>query len=305
MLLAVFKLVRPLNLLIIASTQILFHYFLIRPLLILNDSFTSLSSLQLIVLVLSTLLIAAGGYIINDIKDIKVDIINKPDKVIINNEVSRAQGLKFYVSLTALGILLGIYLAYSIDIIAMGAIHFLSAGLLFFYSTSYKKIFLLGTFIISIITALSILIVLLFDMNAMHNTVVVKFVFVFALFSFLVSLVREIIKDIEDIEGDRFQKAATLPLITSINTSKNVTAVLIGIIITFLLVFCRYLYYIVDYVSLAYVCIAIVLPLFILLYLVVNSFDKEHFSRASALAKLIMVLGILYIPIFYLVLFKI
>ncbi|MBT8196604.1 MAG: UbiA family prenyltransferase [Bacteroidia bacterium] len=261
--------------------------------------------MQLIVLVLSTLLIAAGGYIINDIKDIKVDIINKPDKVIINNEVSRAQGLKFYVSLTALGILLGIYLAYSIDIIAMGAIHFLSAGLLFFYSTSYKKIFLLGTFIISIITALSILIVLLFDMNAMHNTVVVKFVFVFALFSFLVSLVREIIKDIEDIEGDRFQKAATLPLITSINTSKNVTAVLIGIIITFLLVFCRYLYYIVDYVSLAYVCIAIVLPLFILLYLVVNSFDKEHFSRASALAKLIMVLGILYIPIFYLVLFKI
>lgn len=305
MLIAIFKLVRPLNLLIIALTQILFHYFLIIPLLVLNDSVTSLSTYQFILLVLSTLLVAAGGYIINDIKDIKVDIINKPDKVIINNQVSRADGLKLYIGLTALGILLGIYLAYSINIIAMGAIHFLSAGLLFFYSTSYKKIFLLGTFIISIITALSIIIVLLFDMHALHNTVVVKFVSVFAVFSFLVSFVREILKDIEDIEGDRFQKAATLPLVTSINASKNVTAVLIGIIITLLLVFCRYLYYIVDYISLAYVCIALVLPLFVLLYITVNAFDKKHFSRASGLAKLIMVLGILYIPIFYLVLFKI
>lgn len=305
MLLAIFKLVRPLNLLIIASTQILFHYFLINPLLQLNDSVTSLSTLQVIILVLSTLLVAAGGYIINDIKDIKVDIINKPDKVIINNQVSRANALKLYVALTGLGIALGMYLAYTINIIAMGSIHFLSAGLLFFYSTSYKKIFLLGTFIISIITALSIFIVLLFDMNALHNTIVVKFIFVFSLFSFLVSFVREILKDIEDIEGDRFQKAATLPLVTGINTSKNVTAVLIGIIITLLLVFCRYLYHIADYVSLSYVCIALVLPLFFLLYVTVNAFDKEHFSRASALAKLIMVLGILYIPIFYLVLFKI
>jgi len=305
MLFAFFKLVRPLNLLIIATTQILFHYFLIRPLLVLNDSVTSLSTVQFTILVLSTILVAAAGYVINDIKDIKVDIINKPEKVIINNQVSRANGLKLYVGLTAVGILMGMYLAYSINIVAMGAIHFLSAGLLFFYSTSYKKIFLLGTFIISIITALSIFIVLLFDMNALHNTVVVKFVSVFALFSFLMSFVREILKDIEDIEGDRFQKAATLPLVTGINTSKNVTAVLIGIIITLLLVFCRYLYYIVDYISLAYVCIALVLPLFILLYITVNAFDKEHFSRASALAKLIMVLGILYIPVFYLVLFKI
>lgn len=305
MLVAFLKLIRPLNLFIIALTQVFFHYLLIIPLLNYNDSSTSLSTLQFTILVISTVLIAAGGYIINDIKDIKVDLINKPDKVIINNQISRANGLKLYVSLTAIGILLSIYLAYSINIIAMGSIHFLSAGLLFFYSTSYKRIFLLGTFIISIITALSIVIVVLFDMNALSNAVIIKFVGVYALFAFLITFVREIIKDAEDIEGDSIQKAATLPIVLGINASKIITAVIIGLIATMLLVVVRYMYYIHDTISLVYVSIAVIIPLFILLNYIINATDKHHFAKAGIFAKLIMVLGILYLPVFYFVLFKI
>lgn len=302
MLAAFFKLIRPLNLFIIALTQVLFHYLLIIPLLEYNESNTSLSSLQFAILVISTLLVAAGGYIINDIKDIKVDLINKPDKVIINNQISRATGLKLYVSLTLIGILLSIYLAYSINIIAMGSIHFLSAGLLFFYSTSYKKIFLLGTFIISLITSLSIIIVILFDFNALSNSVIIKFVAIYALFAFLITFVREILKDVEDIEGDSFQKAATLPIVAGIKTSKNVTAIIIGLIATLLLVVARFMYHILDFVSVAYVCIAVIIPLFLLLYYTINASEKTQFAKASTFAKIIMVLGILYIPVFYFVL---
>ena len=302
MLVAIFKLIRPLNLLIIALTQVLFHYLLIIPLLTYNGSGTSLNTFQFLILVISTVLVAAGGYIINDIKDIKVDLINKPDKVIINNQISRANGLKLYVILTVIGILLATYLAYSIDIIAMGSIHFLSAGLLFFYSTSYKKIFLLGTFIISLITSLSIIIVMLFDLNALSNAVIIKFLALYALFAFLITFVREILKDVEDIEGDAAQQAATLPIVAGINTSKIVTAIIIGIIATLLLVVVRFMYQILDYVSIAYVCIAVIIPLFLLLYYTINATDKAHFANASILAKIIMVLGILYIPVFYFVL---
>ena len=187
MLIPYIRIVRPINIFIIAITQIIFHYLLIVPLLLINGSATSLSHFQFLLLVISTTMIAAGGYIINDIKDIKVDLINKPERVIINNQISRADGLKLYVTLTAFGILIALYLAYSIQLMALGAIHFLSAGLLFFYSTSYKKIFLLGTFIISLITALSIFIVLLFDLNAMSNTVIIKFVIIYSILFMIIS----------------------------------------------------------------------------------------------------------------------
>lgn len=108
---------------------------------------------------ISCVLIAAGGYVINDIEDVPIDRLNKPEKLIVSHSISRDQAYNLYLILTALGIIGGFYLTFVIQYI--GYLNAISAGLLYFYSTSYKCIPLVGNLIVSLLSALAVFIVII------------------------------------------------------------------------------------------------------------------------------------------------
>jgi len=198
------NLIRYKNLFIIALTQLLFKYFLI-------DAFfteTALTYWQFILLVASTLFIAAGGYIINDIQDIVIDKINKPKKGVVGTHISQKTAYYIYIGCTFIGVFVGFYLANAIERSGFSVLFVLTAGLLYYYAISLKRYLLLGNIIISFFTALSILLIGLFDVLPILtevNIFLVKYVFnillIYSSFAFYTNLLREIIKDIEDIDG--------------------------------------------------------------------------------------------------------
>ncbi|MGB3074441.1 MAG: geranylgeranylglycerol-phosphate geranylgeranyltransferase, partial [Chitinophagales bacterium] len=214
------RLIRYVNLLYIALTQCLVQYTIIKPILGQAGVVPTLDVFNFSLLVLSTVLIAAGGYVINDYFDVKIDAINKPRRIFIDRTIKRRSAMLLHQALTGAGVLLGFYVAWKAGNIRLGFIHPIVSGLLWFYSTGYKRQLLIGNIIISFLTALVILIVALYEqhlfkpdtiaVNAAAYTIFIL-VFFYFLFAFLISLVRELVKDMEDVKGDELYGCKTLP----------------------------------------------------------------------------------------------
>jgi 4-hydroxybenzoate polyprenyltransferase len=182
-----FRLIRLPNLLIIAITQLLTAYCLTDP-----HSIDNITHTRIPLLIISTMCIAAAGYVINDYLDVKIDYINKPARVLIGNKISRRQAMLIHLCLNVAG--LGISLLLSLKV---ALVHLVSAILLWFYSGFFKKQFLVGNLVISLLAAMVPLVVWLYLPNDRAD-----FVIAFAWFAFFLNLIREIIKDIEDRRGD-------------------------------------------------------------------------------------------------------
>jgi 4-hydroxybenzoate polyprenyltransferase len=228
----VIRLIRIPNLLIIALTMYLFRYCLIGKMLDLRGVWLGLSDTDFLLLTLSVIVIAAAGYIINDYFDVSIDAVNKPEKVIIGRHISPDTAFRIYVALNVLGIIAGFYLALKVGNYKLGFINLLSAGLLWLYSSLYKKKFLLGNLVIAFLSALVPLIVAFFE--PMREYASFGFIKAYAAFAFLMTLVREIIKDIEDIEGDKAEGATTMPVYIGIIPSKIIAVFLSLLMLLFL-----------------------------------------------------------------------
>lgn len=196
------------NLLIIGSTQIATAYFLLDK---------DLQDLGLILVVISTMMIAAGGYIINDYYDQKIDMVNRPEKVVIGVELRRRPALFVHVVVSFLGIALGTWVSLSV-----GLVHLFSAALLWYYSNYLRRLPLVGNMAISLLSGLSILLILIFYRST-H-----EIAFIYAFFAFIIVLIREVLKDIEGVRGDATFGVMTVPVIWGIRGAK---------IIIFLVVF--------------------------------------------------------------------
>ena len=188
------------NLLIIGGTQLATAYFLLdQPVL----------DLRLLMLVISTMMIAAGGYIINDYYDQKIDMVNRPEKVVIGVDVRRRPALLAHGVSSIAGILLGLWVSLSV-----GLVHIFSASLLWYYSNYLRRLPLVGNMAISLLSGLSILIVLVYY-RSIH-----QIAFIYAFFAFLMVLIREVLKDIEDVRGDSAFGVVTVPVIWGIRGAK-------------------------------------------------------------------------------------
>ena len=203
----ILKLIRYPNLAIIALTQFLTALFLLE-----NSSFLGLlANLQFILLILSTLLIASGGYIINDYYDIKIDYVNKPDRVVIGKHLKRRHVLVIHSFFNGLGILLGIFVSWWIV-----GINILATFLLWLYSNLLKRLPLWGNLVVSFLTGLSVFVVyILFRQN-------LELIAMYSVFAFFISLIREIVKDLEDIEGDEKFGCRTLPIAVGLVATKRI-----------------------------------------------------------------------------------
>lgn len=269
---ALLRLTRFWNLVIIGLAQYCTAGFLIDSRLILD--------IHLLLLSTSTILIAAAGYVINDYYDIKIDLINKPERVVIGKSITRRYAILFHTSLSVSGVAIGFMLNWKI-----GILNFLSAFFLWLYSNNLKRQPFIGNFLVAILTGLSILIViLLYDARPPGNMHVI----IYSLFAFFMTLVREMIKDMEDLRGDNTFGCKTIPIIWGLRKAKY-------LVYSVLILFATSVFYInYTYVGLPmyyFVCFLFI-PLGWLLALLIRADTIKDFYTLSQLCKVIMLLGI-------------
>jgi 4-hydroxybenzoate polyprenyltransferase len=309
------RLIRWQNLLIVILTMVLMRYAVISPLLgkigvILTQGsgeevpvILQFPWYDFIILVAATVFITAGGYVINDYFDIKTDLINK-GKVIVGTKIPRRMAMMYHNIFNILGVAAGFYISWKTGYTMLGALFLIVSGLLYFYSASYKRQFLIGNIIVAVLTAMVPLLVVFYEWPALYryysvnaNTlpainIIFYWVSGFALFAFLTTLTREIIKDIEDFEGDVAYGRNTVPVVLGILISKIVSVCLI--VLTILLLYLTWFFFIYDIITLVYLTAGIVLPLIFVVYLVFKSQNRKQLHSASTLMKIVMLTGILY-----------
>lgn len=290
----ILKLIRFPNLLIIALAQILIRYGLYVPF----NATPALSDFQFALLILATLAIAAAGYVINDVYDQEIDRVNKPNSLLVGNKISEKQANSLFVILNIIGVGIGFYLANTIQRPVFVSFFILISLLLYLYASSLKRILVVGNLLIAVLVAMSILIVPIFDLlpaitwqNQVVQTRTFLLILDFAIFAFFINWIREIVKDLLDIDGDKKGEINTLPIAIGRNRTLKIILVL-----TFLLL-CGIVYYMYEnlyrqqYLML-YFLVFIVGPL---LYLFIKTFDaksKKRYRLMASLLKIIMLMGI-------------
>ncbi len=308
---AFINLIRFDNLLVIALTMLATRYWLMQPILSLQypDTMLSLTDFDFFLLILSTVLIAAAGYIINDYFDVKADRINRPKKLYIDNGVKRRVAIFIHTIFNVLGFLFAVYVSYKVHAVYLCAIQFISITALWFYSTHLKRQVLSGNILVSILSALVPLQILLFEMPLLQQEFLQSIqsfsfmylaVFSFSLFAFLLSFVREIIKDIEDYKGDFETGCKTMPVMWGIKAAKAITAGLISNT-ALLLIFIFYKLYKQHFsILLVYLFACVFIPLLFLILKLYNAQQKEAYHRLSKWVKYIMLSGVLSTALIYL-----
>jgi 4-hydroxybenzoate polyprenyltransferase len=308
---AFIKLIRFNNLVVIALTMLVTRYCMIQPILAVQhaDIQLQLSHIDFFLLVLSTLLIAAAGYIINDYFDVKTDRINKPEKLYIDNGVKRRLAIVIHTVFNVLGFAIGVYVAYKANNIFLCGIQFTSITALWFYSTHLKRQVLNGNILVAALSALVPLLVLFFEMPLLEHKFlesIKSFSFLylsvcsFALFAFLLSLVREIIKDIEDLKGDYETGCRTMPIVWGVKASKAIVAGLISNILLLQLFIFYKLYKQHFSILLIYLLVFVFIPLSLLIWKLYKSQQKQEYHTLSKWVKYIMLTGVLSTIIIYL-----
>jgi 4-hydroxybenzoate polyprenyltransferase len=311
---AFLKLIRVENLIIIAFAQYCLRYLVLHEILEQHQIQSAMEGTLFHLMVLSTLLIAAAGYIINDYFDIKTDLINHPETVVVDRVIKRRWAIILHLSFTTLGLFLGVYAALKTGYLRLAGFHILAATLLWFYSTHFKKQLLTGNLVVAILTASATFMPFVFEMGVLQHvfpgfhvthTIVIlaclKASILFSLFSFLTTLAREIIKDLEDFKGDALTGSRTMPISWGIITSKVFTCftLLITIILLSVIIYSRFKIerHLFSLNSL-YIFIGLILPLSVLIGLVVKAQHEKHYKISSLLLKGIMLIGIFYCFIF-------
>ena len=311
LLLAFFRLVRWKNLLFIALTQFLFYYCIIVPTLpisyyLLTDTLTQPLFL---LLVISSIFIAAAGYIINDYFDINIDRINKPDKMVVEKIINRRWAILLHWLITTIGLILSLYIGFKTSFIVF-IVNVLCTLLLWFYSTTFKRKLLSGNIIISLLTAWTVL-VLYFATNIVYHASkglspdiyaafnrIFKFAVLYGGFAFIISLVREVVKDIEDMEGDAKYNCKTMPIVWGIPTSKVFAGVWLVVLIGTLSIVQFYAFQL-GWLLISFYCLLVVVfPLLWILRKLYVAQNIQQYHKLSQVIKLVMLLGILSLLFF-------
>ncbi|AGA77737.1 geranylgeranylglycerol-phosphate geranylgeranyltransferase [Echinicola vietnamensis] len=272
---AFLRIIRTDNLLMMAFAQLMTAYFLVEET---QTGTPALLDPKIYLLITSTILIAASGYLINDYYDVKIDYINKPDEVVIGKGMRRRVVMFLHTFFNLVGIGLACLVS-----LKVGAIHFIAAILLWMYSNSLKRLPFVGNLAVALLTALAIWIVgFYYQQSALV-------VLAYAIFAFFINLIREIIKDIEDREGDRKHGCKTLPVVLGFRATKNIIFIIATVFVTSIIVVA----YKIDQ-PLLYLYFGLIGLLFLyFMYLIYQADRKSHFTRLSKLSKILMLTGVM------------
>lgn len=300
------RLARWPNLLIIALIFILAKTQIVDPIGFASGYFSCLTNVDWLLFGLATVLIAASGNVINDIFDQEIDKHNKPDKLIVGNLITEERAWNVYYGLGSAGLLIGIIVSWKLGNISNALIFMLAAGGLYFYSYSYKRQFLIGNVVVAILAGLVPFLPVYFYMMCAPNMwmqlpwspVLVALAF----FSLFTTLIREVIKDMEDIKGDQLFRCQTMPIVIGIKATKAIVvfliAVLLGIIGKLQLAWWDQN----DMVMFLYCVVAIQAPAVAVMVQVLRSRSSKDFHLASTITKLLMLGGIFWMVVYNLTL---
>lgn len=301
---AFFRLVRWTNLLFIALTQSLFYFCILIPSFQQGNPARDniLKPVDFILLSLSSVLIAGAGYIINDYFDLDIDRVNKPDKIVVEKIIKRRWAIIWHWILSGTGIAIGFFLSWKIRNIFIGPSNLLCVLILWFYSTTFKKKLLIGNILISFLTAWVIGVLYLAEFR-IHRFVnpdyhaalsrIYKFTVLYGSFAFIISLVREVIKDMEDMDGDARYGCRTMPLVWGLNAAKFFCYSWLTVLAA-AIVFIQF--YILQYRwwgTILFTCFGVIYPILRLFKRLSRAAEAEDFYRLSQLIKSIMLMGIL------------
>lgn len=257
-------------------------------------------------LILSMVFIVAGGYVINDYFDVEIDRHNKPEKLIVTRVFSIKETKVFYIILTFIGLVFG--LASSIIIaktkfLTLFAILVLLVGVLYSYSSTYKKKFLIGNLIVSLSVAFSVFLPWLFEILYLSNNILIlaavketmmnilPFVLIYTVFAFLMTLVREIVKDAEDYRGDVVTHCRTIPIVLGVKKMNIIFIILSVLIYIPMFLFALYLLDFKLYISSGIIfVIATSVPISI--FSTAQNRDVNYHAL-SIFLKIMMLLGVL------------
>jgi 4-hydroxybenzoate polyprenyltransferase len=291
-------LVRWPNLVFIALTQCLFEFCIYHKIF----PSASFGDQQFVLLLTASVLIAAAGYIINDYFDLNIDQVNKPDKVVVSTVISRRWVIFWHLFLSLLGFFCTVSALPLSVYWPLVLLNLASILLLWLYSTNLKKQLLIGNVLISLLTAwvIGILFLARYPLRlheirtiSQEDVRFFRYTILYASFAFVISLIREVIKDMEDMDGDRRYGCRTMPILWGINASKVFVAVWTIVLIAVLTVLQFYVLPFGWWMSALYCFLLIIAPLVYLLRQLYLAQSAEAFHKLSSLVKGIMFTGII------------
>ena len=263
----------------------------------------------LTLLIVSVVGIAAGGYVINDYFDVKIDRINRPDNLVVTRIISRDAAMNLFYGLTAVGVIAGTVVAWWAHSWTLLFTYIVIPGLLWFYSASYKRMFLVGNLVVAFASAIVPLLVAIANADYLHHlyqnalaySPIVGELYVwtggFAIFAFLLTWVREIVKDIEDIEGDLEMECRTLPIVWGDKVAKIIATILL-VVIAILIVYMLFavLPFSHEWKSLPtrYVVFGLIVPILCSIVLLWAANNRTEYHRVQTIIKFAMFMGMLF-----------
>ena len=295
------KLIRYQNLLMLALMQFIFRYGFLE----LQNIPLALASWQYILLVLATVCIAAGGYIINNIFDVETDSENKPENVIVGKFISETKAYNFYIGFTVIGVTIGFYLSNVINKPSFASIFIVIAATLYFYATSLKQSLLIGNFIVALLLSFSVIIIGIFDLFPITNQenrpvmgLLFSILLDYAIFAFIINFIREIVKDLQDMEGDFNQGMNTLPIVFGIKKTTKLVFGLSFIPVILILNYINTNLFSSDLIyGTLYGLVFILAPLLYFTIKIWSATKTQDFHHLSTVLKWILFFGILSIVV--------
>ena len=263
----------------------------------------------LTLLIVSVVGIAAGGYVINDYFDVKIDRINRPDNLVVTRIISRDAAMNLFYGFTAVGVIAGTVVAWWAHSWTLLFTYVVIPGLLWFYSASYKRMFLVGNLVVAFASAIVPLLVAIANADYLHHlyqnalaySPIIGELYVwtggFAAFAFLLTWVREIVKDIEDIEGDREMECRTLPIVWGDKVAKIIATLLLVVIATLIVyILFAVLPFSHEWKSLPtrYVVFGLIVPILCSIVLLWAANSRTEYHRVQTIIKFAMFMGMLF-----------
>ena len=296
---AFLRLVRWPNMLFIVLTQYLFFYAVLNPLFLREGLSNNLDFFHLTLLVISSVFIAAAGNIINDYFDLNIDVVNKPDKVIIGKYIHRHWAISCHIMLSTVAVFIGFYLDYTAETFMLGITNMVCVTLLFIYSMVLKRKLLWGNVLVSLLTAWTVAVITFSETKALVSgfssdniSSITRITVLYSCFAFIISLIREMIKDMEDIEGDRKYGCTTFPIVFGMPATKVFIYVWLFIIIGLLIFLLFYILVFNWWLAIVYIIIFILFPLVNIASKLKPAITPIDFHKLSTLVKVVMLTGI-------------
>lgn len=291
---AYFKIIRPLNLMLIVLAMSLIKFRLFNSV----EVPLAMDTFEFGLLVFATLCIAAAGNVINDLYDLEVDAINKPDRIYIGKELSEQAAFNYYLILNILGVASGFWVANLVGKPGLAVLFILCSALLYWYATYLKSVLIISNLVISALVGLSILMMVLFDLYPVMTAhpmpmhfVVAKTILYYSLAAIALNFLRELVKDVQDINGDKNGGRTTLPIVLGISRTA-IIVFSIGVFYFFLLLFFCYYELYIHSVLLSYFLFLVGGPLGLFCLKAWQAEKKNDFAQLSLLLKITMFTGV-------------